>query len=110
MEEPSPSGMYAEHVKVICRDFVVPRFVGGISRTQAGILQPICRHIAESCVPATEVRVVGIGLIIVSMRSVHDVVETGRLRHIEWAQKQRIENAKDDNVRSNTEGQRQQGG
>ncbi len=44
------------------------------------------------------------------MRSVHDVVETGRLRHIEWAQKQRIENAKDDNVRSNTEGQRQQGG
>jgi hypothetical protein len=47
------------------------------------------------------------GLIIVSMCGVHDVVDTGRLRHIEWAQKQRIENAEDYNIRSNTEGQGQ---
>src|SRR6266567_2379353 len=110
MKEQPSYRMYAEDVKIISRDFVVPGFVGGISRTQAGILQPISCHVAESCVPATEVHVVGIGLIIVSMCGVHDVVETGGLRHIERAQKQCIENAEDDNVRSNTERQRQQGG
>src|SRR5260370_27264 len=60
-------------------------------------------------VAGLEVYIIWIGLIVVSMRGVHDVVEAGRLRYIERAQKQRIENAEDDNVRANTEGQREQG-
>ena len=102
--------LHAQNVKVISRDFVEPATEAGISGAQSGSLQPISDHVAECRVAGLEVYIVWIGLIVVSMLSVHDVVEAGRLRHIKWAQKQRIENAEDDNVCPNTERQRQQGG
>lgn len=109
VQHSTTKGLDSDHVNGISGNFVEPAFAGNGPGTQSGTTEPIRCHVAEGIVPGFEIEVVGVGLIVVVLLGLHDV-ETGRLRQVERAQDEDVEDAKYHNIRANPESHQQRGG
>ena len=105
MKEAAQQWLNAQRVEIIAGGEIAEILGGRSARPERGTHRIVGHHAVEGAVPVAKIEIVGIGLRVPAMLLVLDVIEPLRIRNVEGAHDQRIQDSEDYDIRSNPQSQ-----